>query len=241
MRRRGILGGGYPAGLSPMARLVLPLLYTFFCMTAIATLAEVLAGRVALPGLDTLATGISAALLIPVHLDLQLKWYGWEERKPVRGMIPALLLSALLGGALSILYGFVTSMGPFSDFFQNLPGGQTEMFSAPIALQFLVYCLLTPALEELLFRALAFSALREMTETIRERSGSAGQERFFLPALLTALLFALYHRSPAQMLYAFPMGLVLQYVCRAGGSILFPIALHGGANLAALLVENLRA
>lgn len=236
--------------LPPMARLALPLLISYAAMGLFVFLAESLMGPEPLMRLDTLLTGLSASVLIPLYLKLNWEWYGGKEKRFV-GFQRALwlFLSVLLGAVLSLLYGMLSSLPNVSNFFQLFPGeSQEQMFASPLVLQLLVYCLLTPVSEELLFRALSFSAIREMTEKISvlraRRCGGAAEDRkretetIFLPAFLTALLFAIYHGSFSQLFYALPMGLLFQYAEREGGSLCFPIAMHGGANLAALLAEH---
>ena len=53
------------------------------------------------------------------------------------------------------------------------------------------------------------------------------------------LAFALYHGNPLQFLYAFPMGLVMQYFLEKGGSLACPAACHMAANLTSILAESI--
>lgn len=85
---------------------------------------------------------------------------------------------------------------------------------------------LIPLAEELVFRGLSFRNLR--------------RELDYLPAaVLTAVLFALYHGNWIQGIYAFLMGLLLALVYEAYGNLTAPWLFHVGANLTAILLTKI--
>lgn len=127
---------------------------------------------------------------------------------------------------------------------------QEELFAGNIWVQFVGLGFITPAVEELIFRGLFYQRLRESIP------------RGYAIAA-TALIFALWHQNPIQILYAFPMGLLLQllYCIENGsafshtakktschwetdpassercGSLKAPVLFHIGANLISIAVE----
>ncbi|MCD7841730.1 MAG: CPBP family intramembrane metalloprotease, partial [Lachnospiraceae bacterium] len=88
--------------------------------------------------------------------------------------------------------------------------------------------LLVPVTEELVFRGLTYRRMRTRMQT-------------YQAVVISALLFALYHGNPIQMLYAFPMALLLALLYEKSGSLVYPILLHIGANLTAILTTILFA
>lgn len=89
----------------------------------------------------------------------------------------------------------------------------TETFDMlPLSVVLLGACILGPACEELLFRGL-----------LAGRLARYGQKP---AALVSALLFGLYHANVSQFFYAFALGLLLAYAYFYTGSLKAPILLH---------------
>lgn len=174
---------------------------------------------------DTAAAGAASALLIPAYVLMLRRWklpaYPIERKRSLsRG--PWLLAAGGAGAALSLLYGWLTAKLHLSEYFTD--DVQQHFYSAPLWQQLIVLCMLTPVCEELLFRGLVFGSMR------RKISG-------WKAAVFTSVLFSVLHGSPIQMLYAFPMGLVLQAFLHMEGGLEAPILLHICANLASVLTE----
>ncbi|MCI6767416.1 CPBP family intramembrane glutamic endopeptidase [Porcincola intestinalis] len=174
---------------------------------------------------DTAAAGAASALLIPAYVLMLRRWklpaYPIERKRSLsRG--PWLLAAGGAGAALSLLYGWLTAKLHLSEYFTD--DVQQHFYSAPLWQQLIVLCMLTPVCEELLFRGLVFGSMR------RKNSG-------WKAAVFTSVLFSVLHGSPIQMLYAFPMGLVLQAFLHMEGGLEAPILLHICANLASVLTE----
>ena len=89
----------------------------------------------------------------------------------------------------------------------------TETFDMlPLSVVLLGACILGPVCEELLFRGL-----------LAGRLARYGQKP---AALVSALLFGLYHANLSQFFYAFALGLLLAYAYFYTGTLRAPIALH---------------
>lgn len=90
----------------------------------------------------------------------------------------------------------------------------------------LLYCLLSPVIEEIIFRFLAYDFLYKRTG-------------FFAAAFISSLLFAAYHMNMVQGVYAFIMGMLFAALYHRDHRKAVPISLHIGANLAVWLFSNL--
>lgn len=85
--------------------------------------------------------------------------------------------------------------------------------------------ILTPVVEELLFRGLLYRRLRWLVNV--------------KPAVvLSALTFALFHGNWLQGIYAFIMGILLAFVCERFHSVAAPALVHVGANLLSVVLTE---
>ena len=95
--------------------------------------------------------------------------------------------------------------------------------NASIGIQVLSTVVIAPIVEELIFRGLVFSKIRRISNVK-------------IAAVLSALLFGIYHGNWIQAPYAFLMGLAAAYVYEKYKNILAPILLHASANLFSALI-----
>ncbi|MDY3917520.1 MAG: type II CAAX endopeptidase family protein [Candidatus Limivivens sp.] len=103
---------------------------------------------------------------------------------------------------------------------------QEELLTGNLAVQIAGLGILIPVAEELIFRGLMYGNMKKYV--------SAAQA-----VVLGALIFALYHGNPIQMIYAFPMGILLNVVYEKWGSLTAPILLHMSANLSTVFLPLL--
>lgn len=90
-----------------------------------------------------------------------------------------------------------------------------------------VVCLLTPIAEELVFRGAALRVLLQWKP----------QHRWLMIAL-SALIFAIAHLNPSQLLHPFLVGLLLGWMYERTGSVLPGIVYHWANNTAAYLLYH---
>lgn len=130
-----------------------------------------------------------------------------------------LILCPLLGISLAVCLNLIIGVLSIDSLF---PTYSTEvkpwLFRLPFAAGLLIYVIIAPLLEELIFRRLFFKAL--CTYVLAPAAGAA-----------SAVIFALYHGNAVQFIYAFIFGLVLSFVYWRSDDLLSPILLHAGANL----------
>lgn len=170
----------------------------------------------------TSATALTALLVIPIALWSYGRDRAWKRQEQKRGRnwrIAYGIFCFAAGGVLNFVWSGVLNLFRIQEYFSN--AAQESLLAAQAAVQLVGLGLLVPLAEELIFRGLIYERMK----------------RFFsvkVSVLLSALLFALYHGNPIQMIFAFPMAVALAVVMEHGGSILFPVLFHMGANLAAV-------
>jgi len=141
-----------------------------------------------------------------------------KTRKKIRRLL-CYMVCFLGGGLLNLLWSSILYGLGISSAFSNQT--QEALLSSQMAMQLLGPGFLVPIAEELIFRGLVYKRMKTRL--------SAGQAVFF-----SALLFALYHGNPIQMIYAFPIALLLALLYERDGSLAAPILFHMGANLTAI-------
>ncbi len=132
------------------------------------------------------------------------------------------VLCFLSGGVLNLAWSGILDRIHIDEVFSN--EAQEQLLAGQAAVQLVGLGLLVPVAEELVFRALVYNRMKRVL-TVR-------QAIFF-----SALLFAVYHGNPIQMIFAFPMALALAWVYEHGRWLLFPVLFHAGANLTAILMN----
>ena len=96
-------------------------------------------------------------------------------------------------------------------------------FALPLWLAFLFYGIISPVVEEMVFRGITCSWLEKHISPVAAVAGSA-------------LLFGAFHGNFVQMLYASIMGAVLALVYQKYRNLTAPVLLHGAANAAVYFV-----
>ncbi len=142
-----------------------------------------------------------------------------EERRR-RGL--SLLRAFFIGAAMALAWGILSNVLGLNRMFPSQ--AQEEMFARPLWMQIALYGLVSPLLEELLFRKFLYDLISRLVS-------------WKIATVIVAALFALWHGNMIQMLYAFPAGLVLQEMRRRSGGMEEPVCCHAGANLISVLVE----
>ena len=150
---------------------------------------------------------------------LQNNVFSKEPRSAV-----SLLRAFLIGVGMALAWGLVSGLFHLDELFSDT--AVRQMFSRPLPYQIVFYGVVSPLAEELLFRLILFDLVRKV---VPER----------VAALIVAALFALWHGNIIQMLYAFPAGLILQYLRKRSGGMEEPVLCHIGANLASIIVSAL--
>ena len=139
-------------------------------------------------------------------------------------LIGILVLCAVSGGILNLLWSGILQQLRIQDHFSNAV--QEQLFAGQAMVQLLGLGVLVPLAEELFFRGLIYTRIRKRIP--------AGAAIFF-----SALLFALFHGNVIQMIFAFPLALILAGLYERSGWFACPLAFHMGANLTAIVLNLL--
>lgn len=167
-------------------------------------------------------TGAAAlAALFLFHRKLRPQYRQTEYAKPITAGNYAYLCCASAGFCLvfNLLIGWA---GFTSDSYRQ---AEAVLFAPDIRLQVLLIGLLVPAAEELIFRGMSFRSLREETG-------------FWAAAVLSSLLFGLFHGNIVQGVYAFFGGLLMAWSYERFGSLKVAWCVHASSNLLSLFISS---
>ncbi len=131
----------------------------------------------------------------------------------------AMLMGLLVPGTLSLSACLNLLLAGFSG------GGTALMRTAAVPLGAAVYGILTPLIEEMLYRGIVWHRLRRGFSPLQA-------------ALLSSLLFGLAHGNLPQGLYAFVMGLIFALSYELTRRFEIPYLLHSTCNLAVLFASS---
>lgn len=133
---------------------------------------------------------------------------------------------AWVSWALIIICGLLWALG--LNIFLNLTGisGFSEaysetadaQYSLPIGLGIVIYGLISPAVEEFVFRLAVFGRMKRRFP-------------FVIAVLASSLFFGLYHENLVQGIYGTVMGIIMCLACEYVHSVLGAFAVHSTANL----------
>ncbi len=171
-------------------------------------------------------TGIAALICVPVLLGMYIRD---KKRLVIAQPNPSpawYMVISLLGICSCFLLNGILSISGLSELMsEGYEQTADAIYTQELWMQYLVAAVLIPCMEELLFRGLIFRRMR--TYSI-----------FSLAALVSAVLFGMYHMNLLQFLYATCLGLLLAYVYEQFRTILAPILLHASANGFSILIST---
>lgn len=128
-------------------------------------------------------------------------------------------VGAILSLGINFLFS-LTGLPQSNEQYQQVAAAQ---FALPLWLAFIFYGIVSPVIEEIVFRGVACNWLgRNISPTI----GIVG----------SALLFGAFHGNLVQILYASIMGVILAYVYQRYQNLKAPILVHAAANVAIYFV-----
>ena len=156
--------------------------------------------------------------IIPMVIREKIIFAG-ESRRP-----SWMALTIVLGISSAVFFNILINL-------MGIKGGetynqvQTTQFSLPLYAGIIVYGLITPLIEELLFRAVVYNRARR---------------NYNLPiaVTVTAVIFGAYHDNLLQAVYGSFMGLLICLVYERFGGFIYPYMMHAFANIAIYMMMN---
>lgn len=128
------------------------------------------------------------------------------------------------GGILDRVWSQVLLWLRVQDYFSNQT--QEQLLASQLAVQIIGLGILVPVAEELIFRGLLYARIRRTLPV-------------WASALTASVIFALYHGNMIQILFAFPMAIILTLLYEKGKWISYPILFHMGVNLTTVVLGAL--
>jgi membrane protease YdiL (CAAX protease family) len=137
--------------------------------------------------------------------------------------VPMLLISLVGGLGATLFFNNGLGLLPIPESaWDAINSQQSVMMNTGLIPDILLYAILVPLLEEVVFRGLIYGRLRRGMPMI-------------VATLVTSAIFGICHGSPLWMLYAFFIGLVMNYARIMSGSILASFMVHFAINLVGVL------
>ena len=134
-----------------------------------------------------------------------------------RSILPAMVIALLVGTGLNNLI----CMSPLVAVSEGYAEANRHFFAATFTVEMLASAVLTPIMEELLYRGILYGRLRR---TLGTRTALIG----------SALVFAIMHGNLVQFLYALLMGLLFAAFLEKDRNLVIPILCHMAVNALAV-------
>lgn len=127
------------------------------------------------------------------------------------------LIVVLAAGSLALGLNSLATVSGFAAGSQSFSDTASNQFSLPIWAGIIVYGMVTPVTEEVVYRGLIYNRLRKQLNVI-------------LSLIFSSLLFGLSHGNYVQLVYGFCMGCVICLIYEKFGAFLYPVIFHCVAN-----------
>lgn len=176
---------------------------------------------------SVMVSGVVKALSLTAGAAAVWHWFLREEpvismpcgHKKDAGVLFALGgFAALAVNVLFALTGFTGS----SDAYEQVAEKQ---FALPLWAGLILYGIISPVAEEIVFRGIVFNRLR--------RQYTRG-----IAIIGSALIFGIYHGNAVQAVYGFVLGLLIALLYEKYASFLVPVILHSTANIFVYVVTS---
>lgn len=160
--------------------------------------------------------------------DLNGKLSDGEKKSTAEGrgrQIASAGLTLLLAVTSSLGLNILLSLSGLVENAESYQEVAESQYGVPVLLGVILYGVISPFAEEILFRGILFNRLR--------REFSVG-----VSILLSALLFGLYHGNYVQGIYGTLLGMLMAYLYAADGHFRTPMLFHSAANLTVYLLAQ---
>lgn len=147
----------------------------------------------------------------------------YEKRNSIRRII----LCIFLGIGLSIFVNILFSLTGFTGSSEAYEEVSKSQYSFNIVQGIIIYGIISPLTEEILFRGIIYNRLR------RDYGLWAG-------LIFSPLLFGVFHGNLVQTVYGFVLGLFITWIYERYGAFVYPYLVHAFANIAVYTVMQLQ-
>ena len=166
---------------------------------------------------------VGACVIFPVfQKEMILLKEKWEKRTEWKRDLPLLVIFGALSAIfLNILFSLLQITGSSQQYTEVAQ----KQFAFPLWAGILLYGIVSPVAEEMVFRGIVFNRLKRFFGKVTAIIGSA-------------LIFGLYHGNMVQALYGFILGLLMAFFYERYGSFIVPVLLHSAANVCVYVVSG---
>lgn len=149
------------------------------------------------------------------------------------------ILMASAGAAAGITLNNIMTMTRLEEWSKGYQEVTGYFFAGGILFELLGACLVTPLLEEMLYRGVVYGRIcdlmiRHAEEDTPKRQARNKKSRW-TAVILTSLIFGLMHMNLIQFIYAALLGIFLSWCVEQSGHLYGAVLAHMGANLMSVL------
>ena len=167
-------------------------------------------------GIKMAAMAVGGIVVYPFYMR-QLQS---DEKNMEKKISPLILVKIAIGGVvLALILNVIFALSGFLQSSDSYGQVAKIQFSLAIFPALLYYALLSPLVEEMVFRGIVFSVLEK---GISQR----------MAILWSSILFGAFHGNIVQMVYGTIMGIIMAYIYSRYKKLITPIVFHAAANAA---------
>ena len=148
------------------------------------------------------------------------------RRADIKDKVIRLLRCMAAGISCGLFFNILFGITGFTGISETYTKVAERQFSVPLLLGILLYGLLSPVAEEIVFRGLVYNRMR------RNEVG------LIASIIMSSLFFGIYHFNPVQGVYGFLMGIIMAWVYERYGALIYPMLVHAIANTSVYLVAR---
>jgi hypothetical protein len=200
-----------------------PLFYYYAIMLIVMTIAQWIFGsdNAHFVLCQLISTVVTIPCILPLYREaVGQSVYGANTRPAKQS--DQIVAIVVVVACISIALNNLISMTPLVEMSTGYQEANAGFYGSTLALELLSSALLTPILEELVFRGILFTNLRQMLPRV-------------WAVLISALLFACVHWNIVQFIYALFLGIVLALLMEHCGHVYAAIVGHITANFIAVI------
>lgn len=168
------------------------------------------------------------AAVLPLYRSLKCELSDREKKSAAEGwgrQTAAMGLTLLLAVASSLGLNILLSLSGLVESAESYQEVAESQYGVPVLLGVVLYGVISPLAEEILFRGILFNRLR-------------GEFSLGVSILLSGLLFGFYHGNYVQGIYGTLLGMLMAYLYAADGHFRIPLLFHAAANLTVYLLAQ---
>lgn len=149
------------------------------------------------------------------------------------------ILMAAVGAAAGISLNNIMTMTRLEELSEGYQEVTGYFFAGGVLFELLGACLLTPVLEEMLYRSVVYGRICDLmihsAEEENPQRKARDKKSRWTAVVLTSLIFGLMHMNLIQFIYAALLGILLSWCVEQSGHFYGAVLAHMGANLMSVL------